>query len=237
VTVPAVPTADGLWLVDRRASVAALEALEQQCPRLSARDIARASTMAVLADERAQVWRAGRIALRIILEGIIAESVGAARAAQLRRYPFDLTAHGEPSFVFSQSDAGPYLLIGVSSQGRIGVDVEQPRAFAMSHPRQARVIAAARVVASTDGAEPLSLLQAWTRIEAFAKARGPSLARVLTDLGLIGVAADSEDKAASRAVAIASGLQVHDLSLPHGLIASIARLKGLAVPPLTLFQP
>ena len=247
MTVPSRPPAvnnDGLWLVDRHAAAGTLETLERECLRLSADDIARANTMAALADERSRIWRAGRIALRIILEGVMTASGSKARAVQLRRAPFDMTAHGQPSlpdvpFIFSQSDAGPYLLIGVSSQGWIGVDIEQPRSFVMSPTRQARVIAAARGLVGTDDAEPLSLLQAWTRIEAFAKARGPSLARVLTELGLIGVAPGDDDNfgLASRAAALLNGLQVHDLSLPDGLIASIALPFGLPVPPLTLFQP
>ena len=233
---------DGLWLVDRSAAAAAVETLERACPRLSAADIARAVTMAAFADDRSRIWRAGRIALRIVLEDVIAAGENEDRAARFRCCPFDITAHGQPSlpdvpFVFSQSDAGSFLLIGVSSHGRIGVDIEQPREFAMSTARQARVIAAAQRIAGTDGAEPLSLLQAWTRIEAFAKARGPSLARVLTELGLIGVTPKTDDSLATGAAPTNSGLQIHDLSLPHGLIASIALPIGRPVPPLTLFQP
>ncbi len=238
--MPDIPITDGLWLVDRQASAVALETLERQCPRLSIADKSRADTMAREPNPRADLWRAGRIALRVVLEQAMNRAGRSALAERLRGHPFDLTAHGEPSlvgapFVFSQSDAGPYLLIGVSSQGRIGVDLELPRRFAMSAARQARVIAAARCLAASAVSEPLSLLQAWTRIEAFAKARGPSLARVLTELGLIGVAATSENASRARAVATGSGFLTHDLSLPHGLIAAVARPKGMPVPPLTLF--
>jgi phosphopantetheinyl transferase len=198
--------------------------------------------MAVLSGQRAQDWRTGRTALRLILDGIVTAHVGAARALQLHRRPFDLTAHGEPSwpdvpFVFSQSDAGPHLLVGVSSRGRIGVDLEQARTFAMSEARQGRVIAAAQRLGGGAEPKPLSLLQAWTRIEAFAKARGPSLARVLTELGLIGVAAGSEIDSKAASIAAGSGLQVHDLSFEQGLIASIALPVGVPVPPLKLFRP
>jgi hypothetical protein len=79
------------------------------------------------------------------------------------------------------------------------------------------------------------LLQAWTRIESFAKARGPSLARVLTELGLIGVTVGSDIRSRTAAVAAESGLSIHDLSLPYSLIASVARPKGMPVPPLRLF--
>jgi phosphopantetheinyl transferase len=236
----AASSLDGLWLVNRHASALALQQVECQTPRLSMADRDRAGAMAAVAADRAQIWRTGRIALRLVLEQCACSSGGLALAEQIRQQPFDLTAHGEPSlagvpFVFSQSDAGPYLLIGVSSLGRIGVDLEQPRAFAMSQIRQARIVAAARHLAPAEVSEPLSLLQAWTRIEAFAKARGPSLARVLTELGLIGVAPCHAADPASAAVADISGLQVQDLSLPYGLIASIARPKGLPAPPLTMF--
>jgi phosphopantetheinyl transferase len=235
-----LPCSDRLWLVDRKASAMHLGALERQCPRLSSDDIARAEGLRSSSHDRAEIWRAGRIALRVILERTLVQGHHAARVVQLRGHPFELTAHGEPSlpgapFVFSQSDAGPYLLIGVSSQGRIGVDLELPRTFVMSDARQARVIAVARTLAARDEDEPLSLLQAWTRIEAFAKARGPSLARVLTELGLIGVSTSSDVEARGSAVVSESGLSAHDLSLPLGLIGSVARLQALSVPPLTLF--
>jgi phosphopantetheinyl transferase len=189
--------------------------------------------------QKAEIWRAGRIALRESLARTIS-GADRAEAEPLSRRPFELTASGEPSLpdapvAFSQSDAGPFLLIGVTFQGRIGVDLEQCRSFVMSPARQSRVIAVARHL-DCNGCEPLSLLQAWTRIEAFAKARGPGLARVLTELGLIGVATECDIHARAAAVVVGSGLLTHDLSMPHGLVASIARPRGMVVPPLKLFD-
>jgi phosphopantetheinyl transferase len=237
---PQVPLVDSLWLVDRQASLAALALMEEQQPRLSRADIERAQSMSALPGQRADQWRVGRVALRAIIERALTDSGSAALADQLRRQAFDLTAHGEPSlsaapFTFSQSDAGSYLLIAIAGQGRVGVDLEQPRTVTMSEDRQSRVMAAARGLAGHEADEPVGLLQAWTRIEAFAKARGPSLARVLTELGLIGVAGNMN--AHSRAVAVAreGGLVTHDLTLPHSLIGSIARPMGMPVPPLHLF--
>ena len=271
------PTVDGLRLVDRAAMAATLDQRERQTPRLAPAELARAEAMS--SGDDARLWRAGRIALRHILERAAQQLFGTAGAKRLRCRPFTLTAHGEPywpdvPFVFSQSDAGPYLLIGVSSHGRIGVDIEQPRPFAMSPARQARVITAARQLALVGRVEgfspetrqtpaigavgsreklyptygisadqpseptdaPLSLLQAWTRIEAFAKARGPSLARVLTELGLIGVG-DRAAKPDCSKVIIDSGLYVSDLALPFNLTGAVAWPTGRPVPPLRLFQP
>jgi phosphopantetheinyl transferase len=237
---PFEPSFSSLWVVDRHASSAALAALEQRHPRLSVDDITRAQSMSALPGQRAENWRAGRIALRVIFERVLIEAGRVALADQIRRQPFELTAHGEPSlpgtpFTFSQSDAGPYLLIGLASRGRIGVDLEQPRTFAMSDDRQSRVVAAAREIAGDVGTEHLSLLQAWTRIEAFAKARGPSLARVLTELALIGAAGNSDVRSKAAAVARASGLLTRDLTLSHGLIASVSLPQEAPVPPLRLF--
>jgi phosphopantetheinyl transferase len=220
-----------LWLVDRRALAGGLDQVEQHTPRLSPADVARAAAYLPQDPERAQLWRAGRIALRLILEQAACDIDGS--GAVSRGQPFLLTAHGEPSlpgapFTFSQSDAGPYLLIGVARAGRIGVDIELPRRFIMSEIRQARVIAAATKLAGAPGAQP-GLLQSWTRIEAYAKARGPSLARVLTSLGLIGASDGIEPSLAGRE------LQTHDLLLPYGLIGSVARPAGMPAPAVQMF--
>jgi phosphopantetheinyl transferase len=213
--------------------------MERERPRLSTADIARSTSKAVETGVGDNVWRAGRIALRVILERV-ANEINNSLADQICRQPFDLTAHGEPSmhgvpFSFSQSDAGHYLLVGVAGHGRIGVDLERPRSFAMSQMRQARVIAVACYLSDQHASQPPSLLQAWTRIEAFAKARGPSLARVLTELGLIGVNAESCRLSGVPDVIRDSGLQIQDLRLPDGLVGAVARPAGVQTPPVTLF--
>jgi phosphopantetheinyl transferase len=227
-----------LWLVDRLALAEVLDAKELECPRLSSADIARAESMAAQSDQRAHVWRAGRIALRLILERIISET-NRALAEQIRGQPFEVTAHGEPSlrgvpFTFSQSDSGKYLLIGVAIEGRIGVDLEEPRKFAMSEVRQAQLVAVARFLSVQHSREPLTLLQAWTRIEAFAKARGPNLARVLTELGLIGVGVQSSRATDAATIVRESELCTRDLLLPHGLVGALSRPTGFPAPILTM---
>jgi hypothetical protein len=249
--MPVVAASASLWLIDRVAMAADIEGEERCRPRLSQADLARAAGMVGVDVSRA--WRVGRIGLRIVLEHLMAvapdgaERIGVRRAAQFRQRPFSLTAHGEPSLpdcplVFSQSDAGRHLLIGVSPKpSRIGVDLEQPRTLTMSAARQARVRAAGQRLAGNNPTTSVvpDLLQAWTRIEAFAKARGPSLARVLTELSLIGTTVlDIEAvNRANTALVAQCGLQIHDLPLPDGLIGAMALPTGRPVPQLLCLTP
>jgi 4'-phosphopantetheinyl transferase len=254
---------DSLWLVDRVKLRSALEAIESAAPHLAENENVRAAALVASDADRGRNWRAGRIALRVILGHICRTHCDDGRrlAARLNRQPFGVTAHGEPMItgsppfplVFSQSDAGPHLLIGISTRGRIGVDIEVPRSMVMSGPRQALVIAAAEALAASsvaaDNSPPPNILQAWTRIEAFAKARGPSLARVLTELGLIGAPRTTGDRSVSPVSAVVpiSGLQTRDLtiyqaslagsSLPGGLVGAFARPTGQPAPPLYCLTP
>jgi phosphopantetheinyl transferase len=226
----------GLWLIDRVGLCDALDDCERSVPRLSESDNARASALAGSDPRRAAVWRAGRIALRLLLERAVP-----AEAPPIRKVPFALSAHGEPALPglplhFSLSDAGPYLLVGVVRDGRIGVDLELPRTMTMSAARQARVIEVASELGASGS--PPSPLQAWTRIEAFTKARGPSLARVLTELGLIGTVAPGALERARHIVA-ASGYVAHDVGFPAGssAVAAVAVPTGRPIPPLVILSP
>ena len=100
----------------------------------------------------------------------------------------------------------------------------------MTAERIARLQASAAAL----GRLPASPLQAWTRVEAFAKATGPSLAAVLARLGIQGNDDGKLDPAAvqqrSSAAVAASSLEVRDLVLPAGLVGALALPAGLASP-------
>lgn len=75
-----------VFFVDLIKSVAFLEAEEEATPRLSASDDERASAMADR--EAARLWRATRIATRIVLERAGGEAI--------RRLNFEIEAYGPP---------------------------------------------------------------------------------------------------------------------------------------------
>lgn len=185
-------TAVEIWFVDLDAAEAVLERAETETPRLAREDLAEIARL--VHPERRSERRLSRIALRLLI----------ARAAGDGRYngvALTRSASGRPSiagaaFDFSVSHAAGYALLGLAHGGnaRIGVDLEGLRDLAMSDERRRRIVAAAEVV----GGAPLSpsapvdiadVLDAWVRLEALAKASGRGMARVLSEVGVIGRAA------------------------------------------------
>jgi len=77
-----------------------------------------------------------------------------------------------------------------------------------------------------DGAGDAPVLQAWCRLEAYAKATGQGLAQVLAELGLRQASGrqlvTSEIEAAARGLARAGGMAIRDLKLPPGLYGAVA---------------
>jgi phosphopantetheinyl transferase len=212
-----------LWLLDRARQQPLLAGIEAQYPRLPAADLTRAAAMAD--QRRAELWLAGRTAVRLLLEARLGRG--------LQRAPFEQSPSGRPSiancgFDFSLSDCGPFLLIGISACGRIGVDIEAARVIQMSAGRLPRLIASGEALGHhRSGATRITPLQAWTRIEAFAKASAPGVAVSLEALGVSGRAGDPETLADVRARArlhcIDVGVHVHDLSLTGNLIGALAQ--------------
>jgi len=207
-----------IWLLDRAALADLLADIEVATPRLSADEKQRAAAMAD--QQLSQLWSAGRVALRLLLE--------AECGATIRQQPFSHDRSGRPflerhGLDFSIADSGPHMMIGLATVGRIGVDLEQRRALKMAPLRVELIIAAGEGLGST----PAEALQSWTRIEAFAKAAGPSLAAILSRLGIQGhgegmLAADIV-RTRSCSARAAAGIEVLDLQLPQGLVGAVAR--------------
>ena len=197
--------------VDLDASAAALDAAEEDEPRLSPGDKARSQA---LAGERQWHWRAARIATRIVLER--------AAGPHWRKLDFELASGGRPALAgaphFNVSHSGGAALIAVASLP-VGVDLEERRDLAMTADRQRRIVAAAgrlngavRCFGDTDA----DVLEAWVRLEAVAKALGSGIGQLLTDEGVIGgVTAAGGGTEASR-------LHVRALDVPHGFVAAVA---------------
>jgi 4'-phosphopantetheinyl transferase len=220
-----------LWCVDLDAAGAALQEMERRTPRLSDWDRHNAATIAD-ANAAAQ-WCATHIALRLLLE----RAVGAQwrGAAFLRRPGVRPHLEGAP-VAFSLSHVAGLALIGLAPSGDIGVDLERARAVRMSAPRRGLIETAG---AALDAGAPLPddaearFLQAWVRLEAFAKAEGGGIGRLLTRLGVVGgrdiSAADLLTQVAA-ARAQASANVVHDLELGQGLFAAVALVSSQALP-------
>src|SRR5262245_20124025 len=212
-----------LWLVNLEAAAPALEALERQIPRLSADDRARAARLREGSERRQRL--AAYIALRIIIERI--------GGARMRQQAFIRSATGRPHLgaaapSFSLSHSGELALLGVA-RAPIGVDLEAHRRLKMSTRRRLEILAIGAGLAqclSRDGTGEAPVLQAWCRLEAYAKATGQGLASILADLGLRQASgrqlAPSKIEAAARRLASAQDMAVRDLKLPPGLYGAVA---------------
>ena len=239
-----VATPIELWCVDLTAAEPALHAIEQHTPRLSADDRNRASSFSD--DTVRSEWKATHIALRLLIERW--------DGARWRGAPYAVAERGKPHLPgaplsFSISHARGVALIGISRIGSIGVDVERTRTVRIGSPRRERIEAAGAALS----AEPLPsgdegrFLQAWVRLEAFAKAEGCGIGRLLTRLGILGSGnavrpdASPGDRAgaapAVQAVLLephaTASLSVRDLQLGDGIYAAVAVPEGCALGDIT----
>jgi 4'-phosphopantetheinyl transferase len=227
-----------LWLVDLGKCAPMLEGLERDVPRLAQSDRDRADA---IGDAQERSHRVGAyVALRMLLER--------AAGPGIRRQPF-LRDGGKPrlrdaSAEFNLSHTEGLALIGVSRGIALGVDMEKARVPKMSPRRLEELIA----VGAGLGERPLprsgvqrQFIQAWTRLEAFTKARGLPLAETLAHLGLRGRSSRREPPALAHVEGTArrllreSGLAVHDVRLPPGLQAAAAFSRTVRRPGVRLF--
>jgi 4'-phosphopantetheinyl transferase len=124
-------------------------------------------------------------ALRIVLAG----HIGIAEA----RRPFRIAPGGKPTLAvssppleFSLAHCETAALIAISYDGPVGVDLETPRPLRIADGRCAALIDAAIALAPEtalpDGPGDARFLQAWTRLEALAKATGEGIGALLERL-------------------------------------------------------
>jgi 4'-phosphopantetheinyl transferase len=220
-----------LWLVELVKAAPALAEIEAETPRLSCDDRRRALR---LADARERQLRlAAYCALRLALERFVGQR--ARRVAFLRDRAGAPYLAGIPAR-FNLSHSRGVALIAVTRLHAIGVDVEGVRTLPMADAGRQQLLA----VAAGLSARPLSgsanrmLLQAWTRLEAFAKARGGGVRRLVADLRLAGPAHPNSSPrtlvAAAYAEAQKRALRVSDLDLGPTLVGAVA-LAASARPP------
>jgi phosphopantetheinyl transferase len=211
-----------LWSVDTRDAGPALRAIDQSAPLVAEAERRRAAEFmdAAQADE----WLAAHIALRVVLQRALGR---AARGVAFT------TTHGKPrldglAVEFSLAHIPGLALIALSGNGIVGVDLERSRAVRVREPRRARIEAAG---AALSKGEPLPqardacFLQAWVRLEAFAKAEGCGVGRLLTRLGISGDRVEGNDDFRARIAGVSAETQiaaVRDVALGDGLFAAVA---------------
>ena len=212
-----------IWGVDLAAATAALQLIEERTPRLCPADRARAAGFSDPAVR--EEWLATHIALRILIEH--------AAGAEWRGATFARSERGKPHLdgaplAFSLSHAPGLALIGLSPCGSIGVDVERTRRVRLVKARRARIEeagAALQAAPLPDDGEA-RFLQAWVRLEAFAKAEGCGIGRLLTRLGILGTSAAARAEQQSARALIEAMLvsspspAVRDLQLGAGVYAA-----------------
>lgn len=234
-----------VYLADLDALHSALEQAEQTLHLLSPSELAWASST------RHDRWRRDtRIALRCLL---VAAGATAARGALFAEDVHGKPGIGDGTVHFNVSHSAGRALIAVCVSSPVGVDLEATRRLGLEPRRRAMIVAAGAALAGQPATAPQSttsgtedeianFLQAWTQLEAFAKARGSGMARLLGELGIMGrgsrrgalpdlAATSARDIAAASQAA--SGLTVRRLELPQGLFgAACAMPEAMAVAPV-----
>jgi 4'-phosphopantetheinyl transferase len=163
-------------------------------------------------------------ALRIVLAG----HIGLAEA----RRPFRAAPGGKPALVgplnrpldFSLAHCATAALIAISRDGPVGVDLEAPRPIRIAEARRIALIDAATSLAPgaalPDGPGDAGLLQAWTRLEALAKATGEGIGALLERLRR-GATQVAEVTLASRALHVCD-VTVRDASPYFAAVAGMS---------------
>lgn len=236
--VPEAPTAT-LFIVDLDAGREALFDYAARCGALGEDDEKRVGRLRDA--DAGKRLRAAYAGLRFALEKVFGPDV---RGRDLTR-----PKGGKPSLDglngdFSLAHSGNLALIGVTTTGIIGVDIEFQRKTSMPDARRVQIIAAGDVLdgrllryGSLVGGElrnngATMFQRAWVRLEAFAKAHGIGIGRVLTELGIIGsrdgsAGADKRMQVFSRQK---PSLDIYDVEIGDGVVGCIALSAGIGEP-------
>ena len=226
---PARPTAEGLelWAIDLTQGAGALIAIGREHGLIDGEPTADHGRLAA------------RIALRLILAGYV--------GTEVLHQPFERSPSGKPSLAPAPDGCPPPLhfnlshcetagLVAISPDGPVGVDIEGERRPRVNDHRRDRLIEAARVLAPLDALPPepewASFLQAWVRLEAFAKGTGEGLGALLGRLATFG------DRGADEGH---DGLLVRDVALPGyrlwGAVAGPPAALSLPAQPVPVWVP
>jgi len=218
-----------LWLVDLAAAASALESLESEAPRLSAADEQRLAVTADVGARRER--RASHIALRLCLERVAGPVA--------RGVPYTVSSSGKPSLAgtgvsFSLSHIPGRALIGITTRGEIGVDLERSRTVRIMGERRQAIERAGIELAgglALPEAHEARFLTAWVRLEAIAKAEGSGVGAHLSVF--LGRRPKLPPPRPSGAQPRGLGpLIARDLDVTCGLYAAVALPEAIATPSL-----
>lgn len=214
-----------LWLVDLDASADLLQRQGDLARWLTPSDRQRVLRI------RDPLERMRRRVTYAALRMFIAKGAGQrhARARMIRPRGKAPRLAGVPA-VFNLSHCESWALIGIARRGRIGVDLEELRTVPMTLRRRTQLSDAASVLARERPLDPGSdsdVLQAWTRLESFAKATGRGINRTLADFGIRAQQNPAWHTQGRSVADIARrqlrGYVIRDVALPASLIASVTR--------------
>ncbi|MGL4396111.1 MAG: 4'-phosphopantetheinyl transferase family protein [Hyphomicrobium sp.] len=221
-----------LWSIDLAPGAPALGLMAQFSDVMSEGERARAA--AIIEHDARQAWAGAHIALRFILERWI--------GARALAVPFAISERGRPQLAdggpaFSLTHSGTMALVAVATAAHVGVDAEAVRPVRVSADRrQALINLAVRLAEGAalpdgDADADVRFAQAWTRLEAFAKADGRGIGRVLEAArrGGDGLALDRAAGSADDAA-----LVVRDVTVPRGYVAAVAASR---MPPVLTLTP
>ncbi|MFM7084695.1 MAG: 4'-phosphopantetheinyl transferase family protein [Hyphomicrobium sp.] len=176
---------------------------------------------------RQRMRRIARMVLRLLLTRFFGPT-----AAQKK---FEIGPHGRPTIFglegdFNLAHAGGYALVALGTVSPLGVDLETAREVRISATRRSALIAAAEKISQGSllpEFENARSLQAWTRLEALAKAEGHGIGRLLGRYGVWGGSKAQNEIAHEKKIS----LLVHDLILGvDNLHAAACLPNGVLVP-------
>jgi 4'-phosphopantetheinyl transferase len=226
------PDSAEVWLADVDVAGPALDRVALQLSLATAQDTARQAT---LHDPRERErWLRARIILRLLL----AVHIGLDAA----RRPFIVSATGKPAIAgdagpaFSIAHSGALVLIGIAAGAGIGVDVEVRDDASVDDLRRRAIEAAASALVPEVPLPPTGarrFMQAWTRLEALAKASGQGIGPLLTALGVHGPASSLAVAESPQVAHVlrqgASALRIEDLALDQPAVGAVALGRGASL--------
>lgn len=197
--------------------------LEQTHPL---KDSASAAIDACLSGEE----RAWKIALRRQWRAALRHLLGRALNCQPHQVVIQYNRHGKPELAdhavhFSVSHSGRFALIGLSSEGEIGVDVEEIRTLYAEETLMSRVLSRdeyAHVQALSAEERTGRFLQLWARKESVLKALGTGVNRELSSVEVL------SDQAL--------GCEITDLMVASDYRAALASVTPLASGQVRIFR-
>jgi len=141
--------------------------------------------------------------------------------------PFIEAASGSRPPEFNLSHAGRIILVGVCAGRSVGIDVEEIRpikellsiANSQYTPQEC-----AFILAQPSGQLERAFFRVWTRKEAYVKAMGKGLSIQLNSFDTLASGKLSDTVVGSRNTPM---LQIADLDVPEGFVASIAVEQGI----------